>query len=119
MRSLVAAFLIPLFVALPVTQVLAQATQEEPQVTQTSEATVLLSTPVVDSNTVLLLAPGSVEFSPATDSLPLLDPTAAAISTGGKIALVVVGILVVLALIAFIVVCSGSGSDNPYSPCPS
>jgi hypothetical protein len=48
MRAAVAAFLIPMLVALPVTQVLAQATQQEPQVT--SEPMGLLSTPVVDSN---------------------------------------------------------------------
>ena len=97
-----------LLAATPVTQVLAQTTQQESQVTQTSESMVHLSTPVVDSNTVLLLAPGSVEFSPAADSLPLLDPpTATAISTGGKIALVVVGILVVLGL-ALVIVCSST-----------
>jgi hypothetical protein len=96
MRSLVAAVLIPLLVALPVTQVLAQATQQEPQVT--SESMGLLSTPVVDSSTVLLLAPGSMEFSPATDSLQVLEPpTSTGLSKTQKIA------LVALAIIAFAV----------------
>jgi hypothetical protein len=98
MRSLVAAFLIPLFVALPVTQVLAQA-QQEPQVT--SESMGLLSTPVVDSNTVLLLAPGSMEFSPATDSLPALS--AAQRSTGEEVAIVVAVILGVVLIVTMVV----------------
>jgi hypothetical protein len=93
MRSLVAAFWIPLLVALPVTQVAAQA-QQERQVT--SESMGLLSTPEVDSNTVLLLAPGSMEFSPATDSLPALS--AAPRSTGAEVA-IVIAVMVAVALI--------------------
>jgi hypothetical protein len=74
MRSLFAAFLIPQLVALPVTQGFGQATQQEARVTQTGEPTVLLSAPVVDSNTVLLLAPGTVEVLPAADSLQVREP---------------------------------------------
>jgi hypothetical protein len=114
MRGLVAAFLIPLLVALPVTQVLGQATQQEPQVTQTDKPTVLLSAPVVDSNTVLLLAPGSVEFSPATDSLPLLESTATAIPKGAKTTLIVLGVILAVGALVFglwyLAVC-GQGCD--------
>jgi hypothetical protein len=103
MRSLVAAFLIPLLVALPVTQVLPQA-QQDPQVT--SESMGLLSTPVVDSNTVLLLAPGSVESSPATDSLPPLS--AAPLPTGAR-----VGIIIVIVLVFSLLVLLAVGAGNP------
>lgn len=111
MRSLVAAFLIPVLVALPLTQVLAQATQQEPQVTQTRESMVLLGAPVVDSNTVLLLVPASVGFSTVTDPLPVLEPSSTAIPKGGKIALIVVGALVVIGL-GVIIWCHGPGPCN-------
>jgi hypothetical protein len=102
MRSLVAAFLIPQLVALPVTQVLGQATQQEPQVTQTDEPRVLLSAPVVDSNTVLLLASGSVEVLAVTDSLSVVERTPTAISNGGTV-LTVVAMLVIIGFLVLAV----------------
>jgi hypothetical protein len=101
MRAIVAAFLAPFLIALPVTQVLAQATQQEPYVTQTSEPGVLLSGPVVDSNNVLLLAPASVEFLPATDSLPGLR--SAPMSTAAEVGIVVAVVLVGIALVALVI----------------
>lgn len=108
MRSLVAAFLIPLLATLPVTQVLAQATQGDPQVPQTSDVMVLLRVPAVDSNTVVLLAPGNVTFLPATDSLQVLEPpTRTGISEGEKIALVALAIIAVAAAVIAVVRASG------------
>jgi hypothetical protein len=93
--------LIPQLLALPVTQVLAQA-QQEPQVTRTDESTVLLSAPVVDSNTVLLLAPASVEVLAVTDSLSVVERTPTAISNGGTV-LTVVAMLVIIGFLVLAV----------------
>jgi hypothetical protein len=121
MRSLVAAFLIPQLVALPVTQVLAQA-QQEPQVTQTEDSRVtipaptsaartsqqprFLAVPTVEPNSpaALLLAAEPIDRTFPSDSLAVFRT--ARTSRTAETALLV-GVILVVAFLVLLAACDG------------
>ncbi len=123
MRSVVAAFLAPFLIATPLTQVLAQTGQQGPRVVQTdnfrvtipvptrtfqtSERPLLLSwVPSVERNSpaALLWAAAAIDSTAASE--PLLYAAPAGLSTGGKVAIVIVAVIVI-ALIACATYCTG------------
>ncbi len=124
MRAITSVLLIALLNALPVTQVLAQAQQQQPRTTQVQDSVpwlpsslqdrawkpVALTVPRADSGTVLLT--GSGLSYPGTLGLALDANTWSRgasgnpmpLGTGGKIAIVVGAVLVVAAVVIAVIV---------------
>ncbi len=124
MRALISVLLIALLNALPVTQVLAQAQQQQPRAPQVQQSgpwlpsslqekawkPVAFTVPWADSGTVLLT--GSGMSYPRTLGLALDANTRSGdasgnpmpLGTGGKIAIVVGAVLVVAAVVIAVIV---------------
>ena len=130
MRAVISVLLIALLNALPVTQVLAQAQQQQPRTTQVQDSVpwlpsslqdrawkpVALTVPRADSGTVLLT--GSGLSYPGTLGLALDANTRSRdasgnpmpLGTGGKIAIVVGAVLVVAAVVIAVIVSNIEGN---------
>ncbi len=121
MRSVVAAFLAPFLIATPLTQVLAQTGQQGPRVVQTDNFRATIPVPTrtfQTSEQALLLSwvPSVERDSPAallwaaaaSDSTAASEYAAPArLSTGAKVVLVIVGVIVALGIVVLIACTTG------------
>jgi hypothetical protein len=122
MRATVSFLLALLLVTTPVTLVLAQAEQQQDAAVQPLPAAVagpvvadavqvqrvVIGVPQLDPNSpaALLLAPAALDLNPG-DALPPLTPTAAAVSTAGKVAIIVGAVVVAFGILVLIVCTTG------------
>ena len=115
MRRAIAIVLSAVLVTTPIKVVLAQAGQQESQVTATDSTRMAtdqtparIGVPVVELNShaALLFTVGVRDHTLARDSLPL-SPPYRGVSTAGKVVLIVVGLVVAVLAIAVIGCASG------------
>ncbi len=118
MRRSISVILAAVLVTTPLKVVLAQADQQELQVTatdvpsvvppRTDQTPVRIGVPVVEPNSgaALLFAAAIRDMTTVNDSLPYVAPFRR-VSTAGKVVLIVVGLAVVSVLIGFIL-CSSA-----------